>query len=99
MKARIIPPPERVDNRTEEEKQADLEKLYRHIEVTNRLRLSCQQASGEDYAPYCCVSEQDGLKKSKGRGTSTLALYRQNLKESKNPNASNGRAPLSSKLP
>ena len=37
MKARIIPPPERVDNRTDEEKQEDLENLYKHIEVMNML--------------------------------------------------------------
>ena len=48
MKARIIPPPERADDRTEEEKKAAVERLFGHIEITNKLRLMTM-AAGYDY--------------------------------------------------
>ena len=49
MKARIIPPPERADDRTEEEKRADLEALFKRIEVTNMMRSIMSKEGGLYY--------------------------------------------------
>ena len=51
MKAHIIPPPERVDDRTQEQKQRDLEILYKHIKITNQLRIMTA-AAGFDYREF-----------------------------------------------
>jgi len=48
MKARPIPPPERVDTRNEEQKEADKSKLIANIQIMQSLMAMCS-ITGHDY--------------------------------------------------